>query len=264
MTDPIITELPELDERQLSRSPLELVVCQIRFENTLRVSDPRVADAFHEALGGRAGDYPEINQQIGAELNLAMGPGAPAVTQGSQMAGWRITSKDGTWAIALMPDHVAVETSGYETWSGDFRERLAAVLSVTAEYVEPATERRLGLRYVDRLAGLEVEQPADWAKWIQEPLLGPLLHDQLGPGIRAARQHLLINVAEEIQCGLAHGFLVEPEENRPVYLLDYDLYREDPRPFDTDAILEAADELNSYALRLFHASVKPELLEELR
>ena len=53
-------DLPEPDDAQLPRSPLELVVFQVRFENRLRVSEGAVALAFHGALGD--GEYPNIER----------------------------------------------------------------------------------------------------------------------------------------------------------------------------------------------------------
>ena len=55
-----------------------------------------------------------------------------------------------------------------------------------------------------------------------------------------------------------------PAEDGLEYVLDYDLYRQDARPFDGTSVIEALDLFNTEALKLFQASVTPNTIEELR
>ena len=252
--------LPEPDQTRLPRSPLDLVVCQLRFEQQPSASESATALAIRDALGG-AERYPRLDQVQAQALNVVFGPGlAPAM--GAPAAGWRLQSADGQWVVSLMPDHVALETTRYEGWD-EFRDRFGELLDATAAQLAPGIEQRLGLRYIDRIAETRANSPADWQPYLNSDLLGLVLDDALGPSVTAARQQLLLDLGEGFVCTFTHGFL-PGEADRLDYLLDFDLSREGGRPFAVDGIRTALEVLHVDALKLFHASVSEALLEVLR
>lgn len=256
-------DLPEPDTTRLARSPLELVVCQIRHERRLVVGDGATALAVHETLGGATGPYPSIDEVSGAELNVVMGMGAPDLRE-TKSSGWRLTSADGAWVITLMPDNFSLETSAYTTWSGDFAPRLEALIDAVDEHVKPTIEQRIGLRYVDRINELGLTDLAGWRSYLRPELLGLVLHPQLGPGVRQYVQQVVIEFADSVLAGLRHGPVIEPGREVVDYQLDYDIFRQRGRSFDASVVKAAAAQFNIYALQLFQATITDELLEELR
>lgn len=256
--------LPEPDTSRLTRSPLELVVCQVRHERKLGVAEGATALAVHEALGGGAGRYPNLDEVTGAELNVIVGPGSQPNVSETKSSGWRFASSDGTWVVTLMPDHFALETTSYTTWAGDFQPRLGELVQAVATHVRPTFERRIGLRYIDRISELGLTSAAAWSPYLSSELLGMALHPAVGPGVRQAQQHLLIELADGVLAGLRHGIVVEPGKPEVDYQLDFDISRQGARVFESDVITAAADEFNRYALQLFQASVTDELLTALR
>jgi uncharacterized protein (TIGR04255 family) len=254
--------LDEPDRTRLPRSPLELVVCQIRFERQVAIGDPKTATTFHQALGGTSGPFPEIGEVVSEEVNLPLTPGTPGAFRESRTSGWRFSSGR-TLAAVLMPDHVALETNAYTTWE-DFSELLAQVIDAVAEVVEPAIEQRIGLRYVDRIQELDLKSPAEWESYIRSEFLGPILHRELGPGVRAAHQQLLIELEDGISCGLRHGPVDNQNRETVDYVLDYDLFRQSGRPFDPEGIKETAALFNRLGLQLFQATITDDLLDYLR
>jgi uncharacterized protein (TIGR04255 family) len=256
-------DLPEPDPQRLASAPLDLVVCQVRYETNLGVSDSKLARAFHEAVGGRHGIYSNIGQVVGQAINVSVeDEGARATTSSAPLSGWRFGAVDDSWIISLMPDHVALETSAYTTWD-EFRVRLGDVLTAAADAIDPAFEHRLGLRYIDRLDDLEIETPKDWGRYVSAHLLGPVLDEALGPAITATRQALFLRLTDEMRCNFNHGFFAEPGDTRLGYLLDYDLFRQDSRPFDARSIMSAAEEMHRSALQLFQASIVKDYWETL-
>lgn len=256
--------LPEPDATKLPRSPLELVVCQIRFENRLGVSESSTALALHEALGGPEGPYPIVEEASMASGDVVIGPNGPSMGERTKLSGWRFRSGDGSWVIALFPDHVALETTNYGTWADDFGPRLGEVIAAVQAHVQPVFEQRIGLRYIDRITELKLKSLVDWKPFIRPELLGPICHPDLGSEIRAAQQHLVIQVDAETRCNLRHGAIDNPDEETVDYLLDYDLYREGSRRFEADSLKAAVAQFNAYALQLFHASITEELHSYLR
>ena len=258
-------DLPQPDTSRLNDSPLELVVCQIRFENTPAAQEASTALAFHEALGGGAGPYPKLEQFTNQAVNVTVGPGANPATQTTTLTGWRFGAADGSWVISLMPDYVSIETSRYTTWEEDFRPRLAEVIDLTVSHINPAVEQRLGLRYIDRITELGLQTARDWEPYIIQELLGLVLHPQLGDSVRVATQQLVLAIDDQLGCGLRHGFIGDAADGGQLdYLLDFDLYRQGGRQFAPDGLKQIADELNVRALQLFQAVVTPALLDRLR
>lgn len=256
--------LPEPDTRRLTRSPLELVVCQVRHERRLVVADGATALAVHKALGGGTGRYPTLDEVTGAEVNVVIGPGVAPNLSETKSSGWRFSSSDGKWAVTLMPDHFALETTAYTTWVEDFQPRLAELVDAVAQHVGPTFEQRIGLRYIDRITELGLTELAAWEPYLRPELLGMALHPDIGPGVRQGQQQLLIEIDDGVTAGLRHGPVVEQGNAAVDYQLDFDISRQAGRPFDADAIKHAADQFNIYALQLFQASVTARLRDELR
>jgi uncharacterized protein (TIGR04255 family) len=256
--------LPNPDTSRLPRSPLELVICQIRFDRRLRVGEAPTALAFHEDLGGPSGRYQQLDEIEGQQLVISAGPGVEQTSQSRKTSGWKFSSENGEWIVTLMPDHVALETTAYTTWDDDFGPRLSEVVKATAKHIEPTMEQRLGLRYVDRISELKLTSIREWSDYIAPELLGLVLHPAIGPEIVNLGQQLLIGVDDQVQAGVRHGPVVDAESDYVDYLLDYDLFRQGGRPFEVESVLKTVSQLNRYALQLFHASATEKLLEFLR
>jgi len=262
---PTAVELPEPDRSRLARSPLELVVCQVRHERRLVVGEGATALAVHDTLGGAGGPYPSIDEVSGAELNVMVGPGiGTSNVRETKTSGWRLTSADGAWVITLMPDNFSLETSSYTSWGDDFAPRLDALIDAVAQHVNPTFEQRIGLRYVDRINELGLTQLSAWEPYLRPELLGLVLHPQLGPGVRTYQHQVAIELADGVTAGLRHGPVVEQSRDAVDYQLDYDIFRQGGRPFHADAVKGAAAQFNIYALQLFQATISDALLEELR
>lgn len=259
-------ELPAPDTTRLEKSPLQLVVCQVRFEDIPSVTDPRLALAIHGRLGGREGPYPILEQLKGEQLEVTLGiGGSPIATQTSPLNGWRLFSQGRDWIVSLLPGSVSLETTAYTIWDGDFNSRLTSLLDAVSEELRPALEQRLGLRYVDLLTEPEVTSPVGWQGWVETKFLGPILHERIGPLMRSAQQQLEIETGGEARCTLRHGvFPDRSTANRTNYLLDWDVYRDQAKPFDVADIERAATSFNSLALQLFQQAITPEMFSFLK
>jgi len=255
------------DHQPLARSPLQVVVFQVRFEQNLAVEAGDTLLRIHDALRGPDGPYPRIEtqQMVTAQMQI----GAQGTTQFPSAAQavrvLRMRSDDGTWTVSIMPDFVSLETTAYTTWAGDCKERVKEILDAISEHVKPRVEERVGLRYVNRIVEPEVATPGDFQGMISDGLLGAAGDEFWTPGVTGIQQQIEIHVSAETQCILRHGtiprntgFGVEG------YLLDIDTYRQQPRRFNVDAIVSTSDQLNDAATALFQHSLTSSYLESLR
>lgn len=249
-------ELPAPDTRRLERSPLELVVCQIRHERNAAVADAKRAFSVRDGLGDR---YPSDEEATGLALNITGGP-AGVATSTDQQQGWNFKSADGSWTVVLMPDFFALETRAYTDWD-DFSARLDELVRQVEEVLKPDVERRVGLRFIDRITDPKVTSPTGWRGWINEALLGPILHGAFGHSIKSIQQVVQLDGGDDMEVLLRHGCLIEgpPSDQAWNYLLDHDCSRSRGRTFSSESIKETAERLHALALSVFQASITPEL-----
>lgn len=261
-------KLPEVDDRELQRSPLAIVVFQLRYEQNLAVSDGEVALQIHEALGGRDGLYPRIESQqmVAAQVEFRAGGASPVASAGSvPTRGWRLKTDTGDWVVSVMPDHVAVETNAYTNWNPDLKGRISTLLRAFPAHAKPRIEERVGLRYVNRLTEEGVTTPDDWVDLVSAELLGPVGHDFWGPGIDNFQQQVQLDLGNDLSCLFRHG-LIPRDDGSGIdgYLLDYDVFRQSPRRFAVDELEETLDLMNRAALTLFQSSLSTSYLATLR
>lgn len=254
--------LPEPDRSRLTKSPLDLVVSQIRFDQRSSVSTPKVGFGFQKMLGDDAEQAWKVEPVEGPRpVNITVTPEGPQVSTGDLLRGWRFTASDDAYVLVLMPDSIAIETRQYTQWS-DFRIMAERTVGCLSDQVGPEIELRVGLRYVDRVRDPSINSPAGWAGKLQPPLHGLVGHERLGPAVLNQQLQIMLSLDGAGECRFAHGTL--PTEHGLEYVLDYDLYRQDARPFDGASVIEALDLFNTEALKLFQASVTPNTIDALR
>lgn len=255
--------LPCADFGYLPKSPLELVVCQVRHDD--RPMDADAALAIQEALGGVNGFFPRIEQVELRVASMTVGPGIASAGPTESFHGWHFKSADGSWTAALLPGHFSLETTRYSRWP-DFEARLFDLTQAVASTAPPVMEQRLGLRYVDRLSGLDVQEPAQWSKWIAPSILGPVLHPIIGAGVTSTRQQIDLDLGDGHACVLRHGTVRDteaPGDAEVTYLLDFDIYRSQSRRFVPDDVAEATKAFHEKADALFRQVITDDLVRYL-
>lgn len=251
--------LPEPRDQKLERSPLRLVVCQVRHDRVAAVADAGRALKVHEALED---DFPSIEQTVEETLNFAVagGPSGLAANRAEPQLGWRFRSTDETWTVTLGHSHFSLETSSYGRWN-EFRHWLEVLTRAVAEVLTPSIEQRLGFRMVDQIEHPKASSATGFKGLIADELLGPLTDSKLAPAIRTTQGLVEFEGPDEMTVNLRHG--LQPSDTSFSYLLDHDAFRQVGRPFNTDEILETSDSLHRLSKQVFEAVTTPALYEYL-
>jgi uncharacterized protein (TIGR04255 family) len=175
---------------------------------------------------------------------------------------YRLLTRDGTWAALLSPDSVTIETRAYVDWSYMCAKFEVMTRAVEAVF-DPACEQRLGLRFIN-----QIQLPDDqngWEGLIPGELLGVALDVRFRDHVLASDQKVLLQVDSHTRCLFRHGLLDDGNARRGgVYLLDYDVYRENQPTYDPDSIAAAADVLHGHVGSLFRACLTEKLYTWLR
>lgn len=255
--------LPAPDRTPLANSPIALAVCQVRTEPNPRAADHQAMLRIYEALGGAAGRVPRLTPPSRGTQSVQLGPGAASdATLTIEQPGWRFGSEVGDVTVSVLEDSFAVETVNYTTWDGEegFRALLEHTARAVGEHLSPTVEARLGLRYVNQIVTPPVSEPGGWRGLIDDAFLGPTVHPNVGPGVKAVEGRAALDLGEGKACTLRCGSFVDAA--RPGYhtfLVDIDCYREGGVPFSVERVLALAEELNASALALFQVVVREEL-----
>jgi len=257
-------ELPAPDRTILEKAPLQLVVCQVRFDEAEALNDRKTARRFFDKLGGVDGLFPKFSQiqTQRVTINPQALPGETPMTE--QQRGWRFSNPEGDRHLALLPGSLTLETTAYRSWD-EFAPQLERALNVLTDEVDPAIEQRLGLRFVNLIVLDEVHDAAGWEGYIADDLLAPGGHPVLGPGVVAAQHRVVLDLGDELHCLLNYG--LAPDANgsgRVGYLLDLDVFRERSAPFAAADVFKASELMNDRAVSLFQQLTTPELRALLR
>lgn len=251
-----MVNLPPPRDATLARSPLELVVCQVRHERKLAVTEPRLALAVQKALGSEFEQLQELQQ---TELTVEGGPSGVAAHSLEGTRGWRIASADGQWSVVLTPEYFAIESSRYTRWQ-EFQSRLVLLVESVFSELQPTLELRVGLRFVDIIRVNEAREPADFSGLIHKNLLGVILHPILGKAVRAHQSAVELHF-DEGSVLLRHGVTVD-DGGKIAYVLDHDCYRLGTREFSPTATLECVEDLHTLCKQVFEASITDDLYEQ--
>jgi uncharacterized protein (TIGR04255 family) len=255
--------LPEYTRVLFKKSPLKLVVGQIRFPLQLRLTEAAFTAPFQEAL---ADDYPVAarEQQVALQVSAKGFQPAPAETL------LRFASRDGAWAVVLGESALTLEVRGYSSIE-EFSSRFEKVLTAGKERLRLRERSRLGLRYINEFRHESGRHVADWAGLMNPDLLGFVGGDVLGGSVEHMAHEVRVRRPDgmlAIRHGLLVGGVVEPfptalpAEGR-FYLLDMDYYDERAAALDIAATSKAFTSYNDVMYRFFRWSLGERMFQHL-
>lgn len=259
--------LPDPPDEKLLKSPIELVVWQLRFSELPEIEALEIGRSLHDALGGKQGDFPSMKKFQESGLNVQLvGPDSPPAFSPAQNVGWRFVSGDRQTTITLTPGSLALETKDYDRWGEGFAPKIKMALEALESVSAPNDETRLGLRYIDRIKDIKIEKPADWNGWLKPWALGAAFDADLAGGVAISETGTIFEVDEEISAKERIA-LATDEADGPFAVIDVDVSRaadEAERSFDVASILEVSERLHTVAKQLFLATIEPDLYKHLK
>lgn len=252
-------------EVSLPRAPLARVIAQVRFPPILSIRDPDKVAVFQEALREI---YPNLSKDQVHSIERTEDH-TPNI---SQSLIWRLADqeKDAPWRVSLGENFVALETSSYDS-RRDFLDRLRSVITGVEQAFKPASAKRLGLRYIDRLTGEAVDRVDELIDPKVLGIIGP--RDKPGSTHGESAIHLITEaqfLAEDSariqgRWGMLPGNATyDPDALEPVampsWVLDLDMFTTESRPFASDRLLTTVTGFAECLYWLFRQMVTDEFL----
>ena len=182
----MVLRLPDYDQVIFSDSPLEEVVCQIRFHPILRIGIAAPAD-FQDLIREH---YPVFGQEQGLQVGVA---GEQPFVAANQPA-WQFKTQDEKWVVSLTTNFLALKTTDYHDFEG-FSSRFTPIVKALEDLYSPPIYTRVGLRYVNRIMIPRSGEHKDRVRWelfLNDLLSGPYADPVLDDGIAAAEHHFVL------------------------------------------------------------------------
>ena len=254
--DPFVGPVPPAVP--LPQTPLTSVLVQVRFPEVLSIAKAEFIADFQEHI--RVG-YPLHLKDQNPILEVIGDSIQPGVTPN-----WRFLDEERKWRLSLTTNFVSLETRAYQNRS-DFVERAGTVAQALSETIKPSLITRVGVRYVDRFLGSQLEQLSSFVRPEMLGLytgncrenLGRVLSETVGKtdvGTMAARWGFM----PEKQ---THEPDLMPPISAPSWFLDIDVYNEflQPEAFNAQEIETRVAKLAERAYGFFRWVVSDEFLK---
>ena len=252
--DPFSTKGP--DEVPLERSPLIRVIAQLRFPPIVSLGRAEFIGPFQEAIRSR---YPILRQEQAA--GFVVGPQG-LVLQKSDGVVWRFHDKADGWRVSLAPEFIALESMVYKDRE-DLFERFEQILVALDAVAKLPVYDRLGVRYINRIHGPELDK---LASLVRPEVLGLAVSSVAGLN-HSVCESLFVN--GEVSLNTRWGRLppnttTDPASMEPIpessWVLDLDVFRGVQKDFDTAAILDDGRMFARTIHDFFRWCVTPEFL----
>lgn len=258
--------LPRYPRVRFKKSPLRLVVGQVRFPIRPRYADNAFIAPFQEALGT---EYPRVTreQQVGIQVT----PTGIGTSQGELL--WRFSTRDNLWAVVLGESAVTLEARRYSSVD-EFTDRFRKILGAAAEYLDVSERMRLGFRCINEIRHPEANALSDWSELLRPELLGFAASGFLGGRVDHTLQEVRVQDPEGITGTLLirHGLLTgavvallpnEQQSTGPFYLLDLDCFDETEDKLSIPETVALMREYNNVLYRLFRWTLRDRLYDYL-
>jgi len=254
---------PDTKRVVFEHSPLEQVVCQLRFPPILRIDSTPPAD-FQEKIRAK---FPNYSESIDFKLEMPFGIGENAppemvrqVMQSSGVKNHEFLSEDEKLKINLTRNFLSLTTTEYHRWE-HFIENFRLPVSALTEYYQPTNFSRIGLRYIDvfRRSKLGLEG-VPWKELLNPALIGLLGSPETANSVDGFETVQVIKLADNAGMVRIRAKIII-DDTEQIFILDGDFFNSTQNE-TTDAI-DVLNSLNLKATRFLRWSIQDQLFKAL-
>lgn len=255
--------LPGYEHVRFAKSPLKLVVCQVRFPVLPQFGEGSFVTPFIHALRP---DYPGVSREQQVELQLS----PTGVKTGAPDFLWRLATRDNDWAVVFGEASVALESRRYTTIE-EFSGRLERVVEAARIHLDIAESTRVGLRYINEIRYPDANTLDEWRDLLHPDFLG-----FAASGVIEGRVEQMLQEAQFlredgvllVRHGLLTGAVVAPlppalPPSSRFYLIDLDYADGMQRNLDTAELVLRIRDYNEVMSKFFRATLTEKLYRYL-
>ena len=242
-------KLPEYEWVQFKKTPLRMVVGQVRFTIMPRFEQKAFIASFQEAVRD---NYPKVSREHAVTFQLS----SIGINPSPGETLWRFSSRDNKWAIVVGESAITLESRGYSSMS-DFLKRFTTILESARETLEVNDRLRLGLRYINEIRYPDAESLTDWRTLLNPEFIGFDASSLLEGKVDHTLQEIQVERSDgtlAIRHGLLNSAVVVPQEQPTsghFYLIDLDYFDTTEDDLNIPATVKQLQDYNDVVYRFF-------------
>lgn len=258
----------------LKQPPLALVICQIQYNQKIRVnvSDSGTAGAFQDKIDSK---YPLFEQLETQRFQISGVGGRLPETQTSEpLKVFQFSDPKRDWTVSLSAEAISLECRAYPDFS-EFLARMEEILTACVETVRPTIVQRIGFRYVNEI---RLDSAAEAAMYVRPEMLGPLASPPFAEQTHTVTQSFELGTSGPAQINFTHGYFprgttVQPRSDddrveKGFYLIDVDVYKafetSEPTAMNVKPILDHVLQFHDTAAKFFWWAATDHLIAQCR
>lgn len=261
---------PEVQRVIYKKSPLDQVICQMRFPSILKI-DTEIPAEFQDRIRKEFPNFSETSE-LKLEIPQTMrGQGPLDLLRSAQQTlgnkNYEFISEDNLWKVNLTRTFVALTSNKYERWE-EFKNRLFGPLNALVEIYAPTYFSRIGLRYIDVIKRSRLGlTDTSWNELLQPYILGILGSPEAEEYVQNFENRYEIRLADqESLVTLNTRFVTHIDDGEICYMIDSDFYNTGKIAIKN--AIEKLDYFNKRASRLLqwcitdrlHQAMEPQML----
>jgi uncharacterized protein (TIGR04255 family) len=218
---------PPVERVKYNNTPLENVICQLRFPPILAI-DSETPSEFQSLIRNEFPYYDEkieFQQEISTALNInSPDQIVNPVTKVSSNKNHEFKSEESDWTINLTRTFISISTTNYSTWE-EFLDKFKTPLLSIIKVYEPIHFTRIGLRYVDIFCRSKIGlEGHDWSDLIQPYFLG-LLGSEVSSSVREYKSVSEIESEDKSSIiRITNSLIKRIDNNETCFLMDTDVF----------------------------------------
>ncbi len=255
--------LPDYQWVRFRKSPLRLVIGQVRFPIIPRFKQEGFIAPFQEAVRS---EYPGFFREPTFTYQLSQ-------TGISQVPGetlWRLSTRDGMWSLVVGESALTLESRRYISME-EFTNRFKSIMGVASEYLGVTERLRLGLRYTNEIRYQGADTLSDWRALLRPEFAGFEASTLLDGRVDHMLQDIQIQRPDgilAIRHGLLNGTVVPPLPQEAsvdgrFYLIDLDYFDATECALDIAATILQMQAYNHIMYRFFRWTLGDDLFSYL-
>ena len=252
-------QLPEYEWVQFRKTPLRLVIGQVRFTIRPRFEQKSFIADFQDAISAK---YPRVSREPSVTYQLS--PSGINSSLGEIL--WRFSTRDNLWTVVVGESAITLEARGYASMR-DFLERFRSILETARETLDITDRLRLGLRYINAIRYGKANRFAEWRTLLNPKFVGFDASSLLSGRVDHTLQEIQIERHDgglSIRHGLLNGSVVLPlppekPANGYFYLIDLDYYDNTEYDLDIPATVQQMKDYNDVIYRFFRWTMSEKL-----
>src|SRR5215813_4153789 len=188
--------LPAFSQVHYRKSPLRLVIAQVRFPVLLRFGEKAIVAELEGALRN---EYPitTVEQQV----NVQLGSEQPSIANATL---YRFANVEASWSVVLGDTALTLESRVY-TNIDDLISRFQRASTAAARAFAISASQRIGLRYINEFRFPQFDSLGSWRSQFN-PNLGGRADAQFDEPAESMLQHFQVSRSDGT-FSVRHGFL---------------------------------------------------------